>query len=186
MKRFLVITATILFFAATSAEAQIFSYSLTEIKKEKKPRTGYFQQSAELVLGGLIYDIKLTTGANYIAGYRFNPYIFLGGGLGVSYIDDGTLPYMHTIGECQARLFANAKFYLTKTRVQPFFDLSVGGIYWDEWNNGSSTTSGLLFNPQFGINYKLNNKLNLYVNIGCQLHTPHSPIYPVLKLGVTF
>lgn len=123
MKKIILLIATILFFATFTTNAQIISYSqtkITKVKKEKKPRAGYFQQSAEMLFGG--FSTVFETGANYIAGYRFNDRVFLGGGVGFSHTDIDGKEYDHydCFSLLQARLFLNAKFYLTKTRAQPF------------------------------------------------------------------
>lgn len=190
MKRFILFLAATFMFAVSSVDAQIISYSQTKITKVKKPREGFLQQSAEVVIGGPADDIDWSAGANYIVGYRFNNSVFLGGGLGVSYEEITTSYYAFSVepSEFQARLFLNAKFYLSKRRVQPYFDLSVGGVYWESYSSSGEYASpiGLLINPQFGVNYKLNDKFSLYANIGYQVQVPQENSYPVLKLGVTF
>lgn len=194
MKKIILLIATILFFATFTTNAQIISYSqtkITKVKKEKKPRAGYFQQSAEMLFGGS--STVFETGANYIAGYRFNDRVFLGGGVGFSHTDIDGKEYDHydCFSLLQARLFLNAKFYLTKTRAQPFFDLSLGGCaYWDRddsWSDYEWGQFGLSAHPQFGVNYKLNEKISLYASIGYQLYTAYGgDHYPSLKLGITF
>ena len=188
MKRFILFLAATFMFAVSSVDAQIISYSQTKITKVKKPRVGFLQQSAEVVIGGPADDIDWSAGANYIVGYRFNNCVFLGGGLGVSYEEITTSYYGFSVepSEFQARLFLNAKFYLNKRRVQPYFDLSVGGVYWESYYSEYVNPIGLLINPQFGVNYKLNDKLSLYANIGYQVNVSLENSYPVLKLGVTF
>ena len=189
MKKFLFSIVALLCLTAFSANAQIISYSqtkITKIKKEKKP--GYFQQSVDLEFGGLSENINTAIGANYIAGYRFNDVVFLGGGVGLSMIDGDSYDACY-YGEVQARLFANGRFYLTTTRLQPFFDISAGITYleeerlYDEYND-----LGIMLNPQFGVNYKIKEKLSFYINLGFQFMPLHDDetSYPLLKIGVTF
>ena len=197
MKKFLFSIVALLCLTAFSANAQIISYSQTKItkikkEKEKEKKPGYFQQSVDLEFGGLSENINTAIGANYIAGYRFNDVVFLGGGVGLSMIDGYSYsdPYDACYyGEVQARLFANSRFYLTTTRLQPFFDISAGITYLEEERHYYEYNDwGIMLNPQFGVNYKIKEKLSFYINLGFQFMPLHDDetSYPLLKIGVTF
>lgn len=211
MKRIFLIIAAALFLCPAEVDAQVISYSQTKItkikkerekkvreKREKKPHNGYFQQSADLEIGGFTENVvDFNIGLNYIAGYRFSNLLYLGAGIGVGYttgLYQVESNYCE-LGDFQARLFVNTKLYFTKTRLQPFLDLSIGGIYLDEYEFAQSGNDhhteyydfGTMINPQIGANYRLNEKVNLYISFGVQFIQPYNAShYPQLKLGVTF
>lgn len=62
-------------------------------------------------------------GAEYLGGYRFNNTFFVGAGTGILF---------HFKGErnlVNIPLYANARAYFSKWRLQPYFSLSVGGNF---------------------------------------------------------
>ncbi len=119
----------------------------------------------------------LVLGASYTAGYRFNNYIFLGGGIGVSgYFCDYN--YNEYYDGFAIPIFAKFRSYFTKTRCKPFFDLSFGidllieegyenydGYYSDN-DYYTDVYPGLHVNPAFGVSYQLNKKLEMYLSAG--------------------
>ena len=162
----------------------------------KEPQKG-FQQSVELSLFN--YTKKqgfiLPSGIDYIAGYRFNDYVYLGGGAGVGLFMMPILPkfeyhnlYMDGADvNVDISLHANFRVYLTKTRVQPFIDLSIGGKFpipskrelgFEFYNyNGSIEYSiaGVLLQSGFGVNYRINKKVGVYAKLnynGSSMRTP--------------
>ena len=144
-------------------------------KKEipSKSYNGKFQQSVEIEFGALGC---INLGASYIAGYRFNNAVFVGGGVGFGYIAS------------IARLFANAKFYLTKTRVKPFFDISVGGAigYRELPYHDDIYYTGVLLNPQFGINIIATKKIDVDISFGVNYLPIHENVFPQLRAGISF
>lgn len=122
-------------------------------------------------------------GANYTAGYRFNDYLFLGGGVGFSYYschwgyttmygDDSR--YRKSSGYV-IPIYAKFRSYFTKTSWKPFFDLSLGmdlcveNFYKninDHIYSSSSTFPGIHINPALGVSYQLNQKLEIYLSTG--------------------
>lgn len=186
MKRILLVIVAALFLIPTTAKAQVISYSLTNIEEtniNKKERKGYFQQSADIEIGGFTYQIYSRFTANYIAGYRFNDRIFLGGGVGYGILHYYNSTYEGYFGELQ--IFANTKLYLIKNkRWQPIIDFSTGLI-----NSERSEGFWFFINPQIGVNYKINDKTSIYLSFGGQFLPGYShseSTCPQLKLGVTF
>ena len=162
MKKFLLAVIALLGLAAADVNAQIISYSQTKITKSQKQG---FQQVAE-ILGGLELEEQPLACIQYIAGYRFNNTVFVGGGIGGGY--------------AQAQIFANAKFYFTSTRVQPTAELSVGGAF------GNEEGLDALITPHLGINITTSSRLNYHFSIGVQILPIYAAVYPSLKIGVSF
>lgn len=143
MKKFLFSLVAILSLTAFSANAQIISYSqtkITEVKRDIPPVKIGFQQAIELQIRPHVWgemDTPVMAIVNYIAGYRFNNTVFVGGGIGGGVID--------------AHIFANAKFYMTNTRIQPFGEVSIGGGLW-----------GAQASVQIGVNIRTQTRLNYF------------------------
>ena len=102
---------------------------------------------------------------DYIAGYRLNNTIFIGGGTGIDYGVDVVE------NSLAIPIYAVARAYLKPTsRWQPFFGLSTGVIFriidgnvdW-AWMHKQA---GLHLNPVFGVNYRTNQKHSCYCSVG--------------------
>lgn len=125
-------------------------------------------------------------GVNYVAGYRFNPYLYLGGGTGIlhnhvkkNWGEDFShgLPYepgesywrydFFNLNKVSIPLFAYWKLNFSDTNWSPFFVLAGGGylspkrsLYFYEYGWGLYKTSGLFINPQFGLDIR--SRANIY------------------------
>lgn len=113
------------------------------------------------------------------------------------------------------KAFANIQLYCTKQRFQPFINISIGGIYYNElWSsyhhhsyNGfcrdlclhgehergyySETDSKILpmINPHVGVNWRLNNKYSLQFSLGGRFVITNKynlKNYYSLKVGFVF
>jgi len=170
MKRFIILAAALLCAVAANAQqlktAQGITIETYEPKPEPKPKktlthTGRgFEQSVEVgVHLGDPYS-EIFASAEYIAGYRFNNYLFLGGGTGLEWF----------IGEDLAiPIYANARLYLLpKSRWQPFVSLSLGALVPLAVGSVFYRYDGtqLHINPTIGVNYRINNKYSCYLNLG--------------------
>lgn len=153
--------------SSNTVTAAITTKTITKHKKEKKVIPQYlrplgFRQMAELNLG------TINLGVDYVAGYKFNQYFFLGAGFGLeaiydshmscSLVDKNKIAYKHTAFNFP--IYVNAKGYFTKTRVQPYLDLSLGGHFGD-----ARGLAGVLFDFGPGINVYINEKLAFYAVI---------------------
>lgn len=89
-----------------------------------------------------------------------------------------------------AKLFANSKIYITKTKVQPLIDLSIGGIYFKQERydyEDMDKEFGVVFNPQVGVNFKLKNKGAIFATVGGNIMPKYYPEgYFTLKIGYAF
>ena len=162
--------------------------TITTIEKPKKPKKTLapieqgFEQSVEVSVNP---GDEIFASAEYIAGYRFNSYLFLGGGTG--------LELLLNYNSLAMPIYANARLYLLpKSRWQPFISLSLGAIV-PIANDGSEQHNGIQphINPSVGVNYRINNKYSCYINLG---YMPRWTIYEssyifhdlTIRLGFTF
>lgn len=159
------------------------------VKPSKKPKPARifepvkkrFEMSAEVATSIAFGQINKQLGnvsfgyiniaPTLIMGYRFNQTLFIGGGIGVSYqcgktydTDYGGENIRAIIPVLDANIFVTARTYfskkLTEKKVSPFAALSFGGHF--------SESSGLLVNPQIGINIRTREHKNnsLYISFG--------------------
>lgn len=149
---------------------------LTSIFLSANAQAGY-EKSIEL--GGAIGIDKFTKSSfdiDMINGYRFNDYFSIGAGIGFRYTDalyyeSNTLNYFFESrdGKYLVPLYARVKANLTKTKVSPFFLANIGYTF-DVGQNPNKNTYGLMIEPAFGIDFKLNEKnLGLYFLVGFNL-----------------
>ncbi len=117
MKRLLFIIALVLFYNNTNAQ----------IKK------GYHG----FVDAGYAQELTGTLGISWIEvntvhGYQFNPYIFVGGGLGIHYVpefkegDISGKPYWKRDKSQQIPIFANVRWTILNKKITPFVDAKLG------------------------------------------------------------
>lgn len=199
MKRFIILAAALLCAVTANAQqlktAQGITIETYEPKPEPKPKKTLaptergFEQSVEVgVNPGDPYS-EIFASAEYIAGYRFNSYLFLGGGTG--------LELLLNYNSLAMPIYANARLYLLpKSRWQPFISLSLGAIV-PIAASGSEYHRGIQphINPTVGVNYRINNKYNCYINLGymprwthyCGLHCLNYDYNCfTIRLGFTF
>ncbi len=144
--------------------------TITTIEKPKKPKEPKktlaliergFEQSVEVgVSPDLSYRADLFASAEYIGGYRFNDYIFTGGGTGLEWYMSG--------GALAVPIYANTRIYLLpKSRWQPFISLSLGVLVPIADSDGECYDGiQLHINPTIGVNYRINSKYSCYLNLG--------------------
>ena len=200
MKRFIILAAALLCAVAANAQQLKTAQGITiETEPEPKPKKTFapiergFEQSVEVgVHSELFYDVSIS--GEYIAGYRFNNYLFLGGGTGLEWYING--------GDCAIPIYANARLYLLpKSRWQPFVSLSLGALVPIAEGSGFYHYDGtpLHINPTIGVNYRINNKYSCYLNLGYMPrwlyyyyneyygHTRSEDLhYLTIRLGFTF
>lgn len=114
-------------------------------------------------------------GAQFVAGYRVNPNLRIGGGTGISwckhlYVDSHYIGYYYYDEYREAAayipIFANAKVNFTKEGISPFFDVDFGyTIYLPFSEYAESNKLGVFIRPSFGIDVPIS-KGNLNFEIG--------------------
>jgi len=132
--------------------------SVTRPQKPYKPRkmyevkeyNGFVDVGFTLGIGEYGYSRFEVSTAH---GYRFNPYIFAGLGVGIHYYDDRDLVLP---------VFANFRYSMLKTMTSPFIDLKGGysfrlsGVFED----------GLYFAPSVGLRFMAINNVITNFSIG--------------------
>lgn len=141
-------------------------------------QTKGYEKSIELN-GGIPIDkySKFSIGITMINGYRFNNCLFIGAGVGYEYFNalystsheyiskGNSISTQDYYGKSMLRLFGRVKANLTKTKVSPYFAGDVG--YCIDFNaNDWGSTSGIMFEPQFGLDFKLPENIGLYAAVG--------------------
>ncbi len=114
-----------------------------------------------------IGDYKLNRfEVNTSHGYQFNPYIFLGAGLGLHFMpsyatEDMEIPLDTRDSKVDIPVFANIRFNLSKTKISPFLDAK-GGTY--VTNNGN-----IYVNVSAGCRFAINERQGINIAIGYAL-----------------
>lgn len=121
-------------------------------------------------------------GINYIGGYRFNPYIFLGLGTGVNFAlftpDTSKLnPISCKPTTVNVPIYIHFKANFTKSNWSPYLSVSVGGrisksIYQEIENKLIRyNQSGFWGDVALGVDRKITDKLSLYLGIGYKMES---------------
>lgn len=215
MKSKFLVFATILgvFLSVTPTTAQIITSSQTittktKVKKERKilpPVTPGYEQSIEATFSTFDLTGKAESngqfGVDYIGGYRFNNYFYAGIGVGLCFNTATTAPILYDYSgwydndyrlryvyenTFKVPLYLYARVYMTKTRCQPFFALSIGGQIsgrrtiinttdFEDLDDWSYSSSSFFINPQLGVNYRITEKYSLYLTAGLMARTAPAP-----------
>lgn len=154
--------------------------TITTIEKPKKPKEPKktlapiergFEQSVEVgVSPAVTYTGCVYMNLEYIAGYRFNKNLFIGGGSGLD------LKVCASDNSLAIPIYAHARAYSRQFgRWQPYFGISVGtaiGLtsydgdgYYDYYDYYHPIV-GLQLNPTLGCSFRINNSLSCYCSIG--------------------
>lgn len=83
-------------------------------------------------------------------GYQFNPYFFLGAGIGLDYHFGESTAYMP--------VFANARGYFADKKIAPFVDAKIGYAPIDG--------CGVYFSPSIGVSIGVSKKCAVNISIG--------------------
>ena len=100
-------------------------------------------------------------------GYQFNPYIFLGAGVGFDFTgkaewgDVSGMPYKKRDSKVDIPIFFNARANITKTRICPFVDARVGAYVNNE--------GGIYANLAVGGRYEVDKNKGVSVSFGYEL-----------------
>ena len=196
MKRFIILAAVLLCAVTTNAQQLKTAQGITiETEPEPKPKKTLvptergFEQSVEVGASPALDDDEVFLNLEYIAGYRFNNYIFTGGGTGLEWFLD--------FNSLAIPIYANARLYLLhKSRWQPFVSLSLGILVPIIQDGREHYEQGFYphINPTVGVNYRFNSKYSCYLNLGYMPRWTHNErqnydyTYDCLtiRLGFTF
>ena len=142
------------------------------------------------------FDDCYKGGIDYIAGFRFNRWLYAGVGLGLSFEAGDDFYRYYSSGddirpEFTVPLYLHAKAYvnLANKRYAPFFALSTGVNiagsveveYYNYWySNGryNSVTyydkynpTNIFVEPAIGFDYRLTSKISAYLQLGLNVHS---------------
>lgn len=100
-------------------------------------------------------------------GYQFNPYLFLGAGIGFNLTgkcewgEVAGKPYNKRDAKVDIPLFFNVRANLTKTRFSPFVDGRIGAYINNDGN--------IYANGSIGCRYALNEDIGISVSVGYEI-----------------
>lgn len=147
-------------FAQESPEVQKTSTAPTE--KEWKVK-GFEPQVRVFADEGLDKQQNLSLGADFVAAYRFNEIIRLGGGVGVSYVDlrfqeptTGTVTSKAYDEDAMAiPVFVNLKVDFLKKKVSPFFAVDGGYNFFIPFSKYAKDNKlGFFIRPSLGVDIR--------------------------------
>ena len=138
-----------------------------------------FEKSVEATGGiGLDKYQKFTFGVNFIGGYRFNDYFFIGAGAGYEYLDGlyyTSFEYHSGAGNSyhgtsndvrnNIKVFGRLKTNLTSTKVSPFFAVDLGANIGLS-SNEIKMANGFYYEPAFGCDFAISPKQSVYLMLG--------------------
>lgn len=165
------------------ADGSLFVYRMDEVDRiEKEFNHKYVQKkssplkakaigTAEMVYGFASDDFLL--GVNFLWGYRFNPFLSLSGGVGLSLA--GYYNYDYDCGwgsGCSddnvavlLPVFARFQVNFLKTRVSPFFSMDLGYLCaLDDYGHGMA-----IINPALGLSVRIGKRFALNTSLGYQV-----------------
>jgi hypothetical protein len=96
-------------------------------------------------------------------GYQFNPYFYLGAGMGFHFMSeyktkDMDIPLDVRDSKVDIPIFANARVNFTKGKIAPFIDMKAGMFV--------TNSGGLYLNPSAGVRIAFNEKQAINVSVG--------------------
>lgn len=203
MKRFLITAFLLLFLlpecfelnAQNNIQGGMTINTTTVYQKKKKELAAIssgFEQSLTLdYISDFYYCYR--GGIDYIAGLRFNKWLYAGVGLGLNFQNGEDIYYSYDEDirpKFTIPLYLHAKAYvnLANKRYAPFVALSAGanitgpvevegyrswysnGRYYSETCYDKYNPSFLFIEPAIGLNYRLTSKFSAYVQLGLNVH----------------
>ena len=123
---------------------------------------------------GIDKQVNLAFGADFIASYRFNEYVRLGGGVGLDYlylrfqepVTSGSKKYnAYYEGAMGIPVFANIKVDFMKTKVSPFFATDCGYSFYVPFSKMAQDNKlGFFVRPSIGVEIRFR-KCSLSIDI---------------------
>lgn len=171
MNRATLIFAVIILLLGSEGQSQI-SYSVKAETGFLKYRTNTIQIDPGPNWKG--YNLYEENGIdiNIVNGFNYDNKVYVGVGTG----------YLNFEGISGLSVFSDLEYLPLKTRFTPLINLKIGYSHiWNQYDNGTGTALGELC---LGLNYRLIDKINLYMKAGF-LVTQQSLITP-LRFGVRF
>ncbi|MCM1531773.1 MAG: hypothetical protein NC048_04445 [Bacteroides sp.] len=159
--------------AITKTDTVIMVPTKRNVVKKDIPGRG-FAKSVEVSASALPKDVA-NVSLVMLNGYRFNKYIFIGGGIGITYLyekdvweygGNKEVDIDHSVG---IPVFFRAKFNFTNKRVSPFFGVDLGvALLWDVDHEYSYdyVDPRFIFRPHIGLDINVSEKIKPYIMVG--------------------
>ena len=151
MKKALLVITIFILGLSSIAEAQIIvnSTQASTIKEKSSRQKGLVLRTdigAGFLYGPNVYSINLSGNI----GYQFNPFITLGGGLGIEYLEDGSLAIP---------FYFDVKGYFSNRVWSPYYNIKLGysaNIYYPLYSPTTTANAYVgLYGVEYGYEYKL-------------------------------
>lgn len=121
-----------------------------------------------MIEGGYMFNLERTEASVHTIefstthGYQFNPYLFIGAGVGLNLVSSPVdVMYMP--------LYLDVKANLTKTKISPFIELKIGHTVLD--------VESFYLNPNIGVNYNFYKSLSAYLKVGYTYVAENCDVY---------
>ena len=125
-------------------------------------------------------NLMMGGGVNYIGGYHFNNCIYLGLGTGVNLTQTWERRFIDEVdlssNLINIPVYAYLRTNFIDRRCSPFFAISAGYSFSTKRNftmpfnqHVKYRTSGILVNPQLGVNFRTTKKSSVYLAVGATL-----------------
>ena len=174
---------------AANAERARIAEQRRQMYAEKQKGFGSIVELSSTLASNNLFD---NASIRYIAGYRFNNQIYIGGGIGANihyysqpsdYYDSNN-DMLLAPSRFSTSAFAYFKANFINRRCSPFIAVAVGynlskpQTLCLKLTDAKYSTSGIFANPQLGLNFRTSQKSSIYIAIGCQcVVIPHLKDY---------
>ncbi len=174
---------------AANAERARIAEQRRQMYAEKQKGFGSIVELSSTLASNNLFD---NASIRYIAGYRFNNQIYMGGGIGANihyyslpsdYYDSNN-DMLLAPSRFSTSAFAYFKANFINRRCSPFIAVAVGYNLSKpqtlrlKLTDAKYSTSGIFANPQLGLNFRTSQKSSIYIAIGCQcVVIPHLKDY---------
>ena len=150
------------------------------IAKWKEAKLRGYGSIIDAAWGIDLSNLMMGGGVNYIGGYHFNNCIYLGLGTGVNLTQTWERTFIDEVdlssNLINIPVYAYLRTNFIDRRCSPFFAISAGYSFSTKRNftmpfnqHVKYRTSGILVNPQLGVNFRTTKKSSVYLAVGATL-----------------
>lgn len=158
---------------------------------------GHFEPQVRVTFdAGVDFNKNLSFGADFVAGYRLNPKVRLGAGVGISYIDLNYQPVSLSTSKYKESaayvpVFADVKFNFNENKYSPFFIFDLGySIFIPFSKFAEENKLGLYFAPAIGCDFNFGSGI-MFAQVGYKYQMRDykdfkSPNYNQVTVGIGY
>ena len=150
------------------------------IAKWKEAKLRGYGSIIDAAWGIDLSNLMMGGGVNYIGGYHFNNCIYLGLGTGINLTQTWERRFIDEVdlssNLINIPVYAYLRTNFIDRRCSPFFAISAGYSFSTKRNftmpfnqHVKYRTSGILVNPQLGVNFRTTKKSSVYLAVGATL-----------------